>query len=315
MRVFDLGRKPAVWRVEFSPDGTMLVASTDVAPRVFNVATGEHVVLTNTYFWNGTHASFHPSGRWLIGTGIGRGGPLIHDFQTGESFREDGERYEIHQAAFTADGKMVLYSGAPYGGTEQLVCRSWKDNGRLGPGWVVPLDPDADFPHEGNNGLAVLADGNRFITTDYSPRIGGRLVLRSLATGHPLAHAYFPTSKGKGPGLAVAPDDAFVVAHAKNVLHIWPAIEPGAKHLPDSWEIENPELKHYTGLAFHPSGRYLAAASNDATVKFYDTTTWAVAHTFSWTIGQMRSIAFSRDGTLAAAGSDTGKVVLWDVDV
>jgi hypothetical protein len=28
--------------------------------------------------------------------------------------------------------------------------------------------------------------------------------------------------------------------------------------------------QHFTGLAFHPSGRFLAATSNDATVKLYD---------------------------------------------
>lgn len=79
--------------------------------------------------------------------------------------------------------------------------------------------------------------------------------------------------------------------------------------------LRNDNRKHFTGIAFHPSGRYLAATSNDATVKLYDTTSWEVARTFTWDIGRMRSIAFSPDGTLAAAGSDKGKVVVWDVDV
>ena len=73
--------------------------------------------------------------------------------------------------------------------------------------------------------------------------------------------------------------------------------------------------KHFTGIAFHPSGRYLAATSNDATVKLYDTATWTVARTFAWDIGRLRSVAFSPDGTRAAVGSDTGKVLVWDVDV
>src|SRR5205823_1500020 len=80
-------------------------------------------------------------------------------------------------------------------------------------------------------------------------------------------------------------------------------------------ELKNDNRKHFTGIAFHPSGRYLAATSNDETVKLYDTTTWDVARTFTWDIGKMRSVCFSPDGTLAAAGSDKGKVVVWDVDV
>jgi WD40 repeat protein len=71
----------------------------------------------------------------------------------------------------------------------------------------------------------------------------------------------------------------------------------------------------YTGLAYHPSGWFLAATNNDKTVKFIDTTTWQLIRTFTWDIGKMRSIAFSPDGLLAAAGSDKGRVVVWDFDL
>lgn len=77
----------------------------------------------------------------------------------------------------------------------------------------------------------------------------------------------------------------------------------------------NDNRKHFTAIAFHPSGRYLAATSNDATVKLYDTDTWQLAKTFEWNVGRLRSVAFSPDGALAAVGSDTGKIVVWDVDL
>lgn len=79
--------------------------------------------------------------------------------------------------------------------------------------------------------------------------------------------------------------------------------------------IKNTDGRHFTSLAFHPFGRCLAATSNDATVKLYDTSNWSLARTYTWDIGRMRSVAFSPDGLLAAAGSDTGRVVVWDVDV
>ena len=79
--------------------------------------------------------------------------------------------------------------------------------------------------------------------------------------------------------------------------------------------LRNDSRQEFTGLAFHPSGRFLAATSNDNTVKLYDTSTWTMAHAFDWQIGRLRSIAFSFDGMLAAAGSDKGKVVVWDFDL
>jgi WD40 repeat protein len=73
--------------------------------------------------------------------------------------------------------------------------------------------------------------------------------------------------------------------------------------------------EEFTALAFHPSGRFLAATSNDATVKLYDTQTWAVAQAYTWGVGRLGSVTFSPDGMLAAAGGDTSKIVIWDVDV
>lgn len=80
-------------------------------------------------------------------------------------------------------------------------------------------------------------------------------------------------------------------------------------------QVKSDSRRQFTAIAFHPSGRFLAATSNDTTVKLYDTDTWQLARTFAWDIGRLRSIAFSPDGLLAAAGSDSGKIVVWDVDV
>ena len=93
-------------------------------------------------------------------------------------------------------------------------------------------------------------------------------------------------------------------------MWLWPLAADGV-----AARIKNDTRRHFTDAAFHPGGRFLAATSNDATVKLYDTSTWDVARTFTWQIGRVRSIAFSPDGTLAAAGGDTGQVVVWDVDL
>ena len=108
-----------------------------------------------------------------------------------------------------------------------------------------------------------------------------------------------------------SPDGRWLVVRAGRSLLVWEAGDLGR----GPRKIGSVSRMHLTGLAFHPSGQYLAATSNDTTVKVYDTVTWRLAKTFTWNVGRLRSVAFSPDGARAAVGSDTGKVVVWDVDL
>lgn len=111
--------------------------------------------------------------------------------------------------------------------------------------------------------------------------------------------------------MVLSPDGTAVACRTRNTIRIYPAAGGWGK-VP---VITNDGKQHFTGLAYHSTGRSLAATSNDETVKLYDVVTGQPTKAFTWAIGRTRSIAFSPDGLLAAAGSDAGKVVVWDVDV
>ncbi len=151
---------------------------------------------------------------------------------------------------------------------------------------------------ERSEGFDQTSNTLRAVIEAYNPRTG-ELVEAVHGSGLPWYRAI------------IAPDTRLIANVFAKDISIF-ARGPGLRKL---LTLRNDNRKEFTSIAFHSSGRFLAATSNDATVKLYDTTTWEVARTFTWDIGRMRSIAFSPDGTLAAAGSDKGKVVVWDVDL
>lgn len=154
-------------------------------------------------------------------------------------------------------------------------------------------------------------DGDRIVTAESGPDEEGRFVqtvtVREWETGRPVAppRAASPT----GYWVRLAPHGWRLAGLEGPLLRVVTFDGVGT-----SLGVRNDSRRHFTAVAFHPSGRWLAATSNDATVKLYDTATWQVARSFAWDVGKMRSVAFSPDGTLAAAGSDTGRVVVWDFD-
>jgi WD40 repeat protein len=107
--------------------------------------------------------------------------------------------------------------------------------------------------------------------------------------------------------MILSPDGSLVACRLRDTITLY---RRGGRRV----TIKNDGKKQFTGMAFHPSGRTIAATNNDKTVKVYGVESSDLIRTFSWEIGRTRSVAFSPDGAVAAAGSDTGKVVVWDVD-
>jgi WD40 repeat protein len=133
--------------------------------------------------------------------------------------------------------------------------------------------------------------------------------VRSTKDGKVLQDAVSDCKQGEL--LRVSPDGEWIAFAAAKFLLVHEGVDV-ARFV----KVPSPNKKKITGLAFHPSGRYLATTGGDGTVRFHDRdANWAVTRTFDWKIGLLKSVAFSPDGALAAAGGEKGQIVLWDVDV
>jgi WD40 repeat protein len=209
----------------------------------------------------------------------------------------------------TPDGRSLVFTQVQHrqqGGQILLSRRSISDLGRTE--WSVELsDSPLSQP-------LFLAGGERFLLFgswfDMHPfRSGPVYETRDPRTGAVVSEVRLEGEQYHHPVLSA--DRRRIAARRTKHIAVFHADDLSVPPV----VLHNDNRKEYTGLAFHPSGRYLAATSNDSTVKFYDTSTWQMMHAFDWDIGRLRSIAFSPDGMLAAAGGDKGKIVIWDVDV
>ena len=78
--------------------------------------------------------------------------------------------------------------------------------------------------------------------------------------------------------------------------------------------VSSGNRKHFTDIAVHPDGRRVIATCNEATVREFDAVTLRELRAYDWKAGRLRCVAIAPDGLTAAAGSDTGKVVVWDLE-
>jgi WD40 repeat protein len=303
------GQVKPVDRLAFSPDGVSLAsAGGEHKPiEIWKLADPSHPSQRLPVWLHRDYQSFcyHPNGTILVAavdTKVVGFDPATGD----EAWRVEPEaNFVIAGLDVTPDGSRLLV-GFIYQYLSAAGYQIWEFAGRQPP---VRLHTTVGSPNAMCRAVAFVPPGDQFVTAEDRPGRGRASV--NLLTGSGQQVRLLNTRYSMVEQLAVATDGRFCVAHCGKSLLAWDLNAPKLVEV----KVTNDTRYKFTGIAFHPSGRYLAATSNDATVKFYDTTSWEVAKTFTWDAGRMRSIAFSPDGTLAAAGSDTGKVVVWDVDL
>jgi WD40 repeat protein len=297
-------------KLTFSPDSRWLLATSrpreadlygSTPVRLWDLAAGTSQVLRQASF-----PVFTPDGRSVLYVAQG-GGRKLFDLAAGKAapLTLPGRGpWNFWQPLFAPDGSRLLSIGGEgvglaltnvlywtaYPGWQPIG--EWRMNERLDPA-LAPRDILA---------VAISPDGKTLATVSERG-----LMLFDAATGKP-SHR---------PDIDLKQTPHFLAYH------------PGGRQLAVGWgskvavfntrswkqEAEvRQSRKHILSGAFTPDGRYLLTASNEETVKCWDTATWTLKRDYAWEIGGLRSVAVAPDGMTAAAGGDSTKVVLFDLD-
>jgi WD40 repeat protein len=305
MRVLEVGN--TVFLLRFLPDNRGLVVATHADGRgvkfaVLPLSGGDRVALHvprarfdawSFYAGCGNAIAVHPAGQSCYIAWAGR----LYHFRTADGKSLPVPKgIEANQLALSPNGKRLVAAKRTYSDRRHL---SGVNAGGKGGSVVWRQTAPRGFSQV----AGFLPDGERFVTIEEVVRI------RSFATGDELAAGRHKPVGSKQP--QVSQDGRHLVANGYHSLYFW-----------DLTTLDKPRrisgssaFGDFRSFAFHPDGKTVAVIHGGPTlVKVYDLATLERVHTWKWKLGPLQSVAFSPDGTLGAAGSVDGRVVVWDVD-
>jgi WD40 repeat protein len=170
------------------------------------------------------------------------------------------------------------------GGKRLVLCDS--------PGYV-----NRDLPHP----LAFAPDGGKLAGTqvNYSIR------LWDVGTGEEVA---WIEHTERVNAVAWSPRGRLLATAAECVVRLWNPVNQNCL------ATFQPFRQEVRVLAFHPRGRFLAAGSNDGTIRLWEMRRGREVAARDWQVGAVRALAFAPDGRTAAAAGDGDTAVIWDLD-
>lgn len=306
MLVMPMGRKVIIERLAFSPDGRSLLAATEAGTFLWGaVAEGARAVLLDGPRFV-SEAEF--AGRWVV---TGSNELWVLDPSGGRPSQFPLWGSEGLRLAASPDGaRLVVSQVVTTGGPMNTRFGMWPTDNLTAEGKVWEFAVPNYQPHP-----PLFLTNDRFVRIENTRMPSGTRAVYDIVT-HDAATGATVRSVSVAAGYPYearfSPDGRWLAMRGTNHVDVYP-IPPN-----DGREcaLRSDGRRYFTSIAFHPGGRLLAATNNDNTVKLLDVATGAEARTFTWHLpGRMRSVCFSPDGALAAAGSDKGQVVVWDVDV
>ncbi len=315
MQILSIPRKKRMASIAFSPSGRELAAACgDGFLRVWNLTTGQvrqSISIEETSC--GYDIAYLDEDRLLFAGIELRWWDIVAN---GWNMIQPGMRWN-RQLQVAPDGRY-------FAEVDQTTSTDWGGEGllvRTVPNWEpLPMTE----PEHTTGGVAFSRDG-RWLATGHIVRVGEkRRHLAGLSMGFNvpdydyLVHIReFPSGQivhsldGWQQGvshLAFSPSGAVLAGTAGPRLRIW-EIASGRE-----LALHKRGPKHFQGLSFTADGRYLTTVSNDETVRVWDAHSWQERKTFTWNIGKLLNITLDPEGFRAAAGSDKGQIIIWDLD-
>ena len=288
--IFFQANSSPVQALAFSPDGTLL-ATGNLAGEVciWDTATGAVRTLRGfptTSSGGISTVGFHPDGSWVVGVGSDR--LMRWDLANPQARPDCLSPEDARTVALDKIDLQMAWIG--YRGIRSRPVSHLKMNDvrRQRKGWeLIRL-----FSPDGTR--SVIGENN------------GHVCIWDNLTGE-LLHDLFskPTTVCY---LAFSADGGSIAWTDIRWLSVWD-LDPPRERV--SLEIFGWNLT----VAFHPSGRFLLVGDHDGTIRLREVESGQEWAAYSWGIGSVWKVAFSPDGLRAAACGQSGKIVVWDVDV
>jgi WD40 repeat protein len=295
------GHGAKVRSLAFAPDGRSFATTAGNSKFVWlwEATTGKLLQKLGGRQYAATRlAAFFPDGQHVVGLHQHRRATVWH-IETGTRVAEleTTSWLSADAVAIPPDGsKLLLYAGGQFA--------EWDDPARPTPGQrrcdrYRPLPDGFYYPFQ----MGYSPGGRYFWVTSHT------LMLyhpATLALGGTLAD-----DEGAGAmAVAFTPDESRVCAafgHRAAIFRRDEPHEPPVKLRGHKQQVR--------AVGFLPGGGTVLTAAMDGTVRLWDANTGAEQRSFDWGIGKVRIAAISPDGTTCAAGSDDGRLVVWDVDL
>src|SRR5262245_26540565 len=301
MLVLEAGQ--SVTHLQFLPDSRRLLVglSTPKGPsgiEVWTLPGGPRVrlplpILSEGSWWRMQYRNWlavHPSGKWCY---IAWNGRLVSLTAEGE-VRPVPKDVEAHQVVVSPDGASVVTAHVTESQRQLTTFRTAQAD---------PTVVRRSMPTNFRFLAGFLPDNESLITIEEGVRIGTPF--------EDDAQAKSRTPKCLGSRPQISPDGRYLGVMGYSSMYVYDLPALGKPRQIKS----STNFGDFRSIAFHPNGKTMAVIHGGPTlVKQYELPDLRLRHKYKWNLGPLESIAYSPDGTLGAAGSTDGRVVVWDVE-
>lgn len=309
MFVLSSPAKRPITALAFGPDGRLLAAGGRGGVDIWDAVERRLLLAAWPDLFHLNDLLFDPGGRHLYAAAT-RGGGRVIDLADGTHRCFTPDPGGLARSLVLAPGGRLLACVGGFGHRDAFL-GAWDlaAPGDPRPAWRTP--PAAGFCEYA---LTCLAPGGaEFAVKESGPGRppGGVIAVREVRSGGLVREFPRPSpSESYRRMLFAAGGDHLVVVSEPNLYRLEAATGRPAG------VVGKPGRGSFADAVLHPGGEVLVTAHRgDRTANLWDARTLSVLRTYEWPVGRFRSVAVSPDGALAAAGNETGKVVVWDVDV